>query len=99
MAHTPGPWRVEINTEEDADWARKWPTIVADEYEVVGTEGLYGDIETDIANARLIAAAPDLLEALKAYDQWADKTICTDQELKKIREQMRAAIAKATGEQ
>ena len=63
--HTPGPWRVEIDDSPDAAWAWQWPTIVSDEYEVVGTEGIYGDLETDMANARLIAAAPDLLEALK----------------------------------
>lgn len=63
--HTPGPWRVEIDDSPDAAWAWQWPTIVSDEYEVVGTEGMYGDLETDMANARLIAAAPDLLEALK----------------------------------
>jgi hypothetical protein len=65
MKHTPGPWFVEINESEDADWSRKWPTIQSAEYEIVGTEGLYGEIETDKANARLIAAAPDLLEALE----------------------------------
>ena len=62
--HTPGPWWVEIETAENAEWSRKWPTIDSENYQVVGTEGLYGDIETDIANANLIAAAPDLLAAL-----------------------------------
>lgn len=43
----------------------------------------------------LRAVNAELLEALEAYDAWADKTICTDVDLKKIREQMRAAIASA----
>ena len=51
------------------------------------------------ANARLIAAAPEMLDALKAYEAWADKTICKDVELSGIRKQIRAAIARATGEQ
>jgi hypothetical protein len=33
-----------------------------------------------------------LLEACKAYDQWADKTLCYDRELRPIRAQIRAAI-------
>jgi hypothetical protein len=43
------------------------------------------------------AKRDELLAALKAYDAWADKTICKDPELKAIRDQMRAAIAKAEG--
>ena len=33
-----------------------------------------------------------LLEACKAYDQWADKTFCYDRVLRPIRAQIRAAI-------
>lgn len=90
--HTPGPWRVEIDDSPDAAWAWQWPTIVSDEYEVVGTEGIYGDLETDMANARLIAAAPDLLEALKevfADHDAANRLSWNDRAA--------AAIAKATG--
>jgi hypothetical protein len=39
-----------------------------------------------------------LLEACKAYDQWADKTFCYDRELRPIRAQIRAAIKQAEGE-
>lgn len=42
--------------------------------------------------ATLTAQRDALLEACKAYDQWADKTICCDPELAAIRQQMRAAI-------
>ena len=38
-----------------------------------------------------------LLEACKAYDQWTDKTICYDRELRPIRAQIRAAIAAVEG--
>ncbi len=47
--------------------------------------------ERDIAEAQRDA----LLEACKAYDQWADKTFCYDREVRPIRAQIRAAIAKA----
>jgi hypothetical protein len=42
-------------------------------------------------------ANKELLQALQAYERWADKTICRDPELAAIRAQMRAAIARATG--
>lgn len=51
-------------------------------------------LETDMANARLIAAAPDLLEALcLAHDYLAGNGWDDDPRLDTIR----AAIAKATG--
>lgn len=33
-----------------------------------------------------------LLEACKAYDKWADKTLCYDRELRSLSAQIRAAI-------
>jgi hypothetical protein len=62
--HTPGPWWVVA--DEGAAQVTGFPCIEADNYTVVGLEGMYGDIDTDFANAQLIAAAPDMLEALKA---------------------------------
>jgi hypothetical protein len=61
---TRGPWVVVA--DETAAQVRGYPCIYADGYTVVGTEGMYSDIETDFANARLIAAAPDLYMALEA---------------------------------
>jgi hypothetical protein len=63
-AHTPGPWytsrkpgsnRMRIN-------APGWGHLAK---VVVRMSGSIGDCEDGLANARLIAAAPDLLEALK----------------------------------
>lgn len=62
--HTPGPWSIEVGNDP-SDWANYFPKVLAENYTVVGTEGMYGDRETDLANARLIAAAPELLEALQ----------------------------------
>ncbi|WP_313044990.1 hypothetical protein [Brevundimonas sp.] len=55
-----------------------------------------------IANARLIAAAPDLLEAAKNFIRWAEEP--ADGSVGMAREQgwleqARAAIARARGEQ
>lgn len=63
--HTPGPWYVEVGNDPAA-WANYFPKVVTEKYVVVGTEGMYGDRETDLANARLIAAAPDQHAALQA---------------------------------
>ena len=50
MAHTPAPWFIEADTGFGASYHMRRAVITADEHE---------------ANARLIAAAPDLLAALK----------------------------------
>jgi hypothetical protein len=52
MTHTPGPWKAYITTRQVA---------VSHEGQVVATINHFGDNPAD--NARLIAAAPDLLEA------------------------------------
>lgn len=97
--HTPGPWRLE----EVVDRSIKHLCPVADVdgfslLTVVHTEGYDGDecvpfgaVYRD-ADARLIAAAPDLLEALKGVLRVADRK--TDEF-----DAARAAIAKAEGQQ
>jgi len=51
------------------------------------------EAEQTRANARLIAAAPDLLEALQSFPGFTDDATAGDAWLEK----MRAAIAKAIG--
>jgi hypothetical protein len=58
--------------------------------EVVNLVG-WGAEEID----RLRASNAELLAALKAYDKWADPVECGAPDLKPIRAQIRAAIAKA----
>ena len=97
--HTPGPWSSSMWTDDVAG-AVGWSIVCGDAGHRVPTNTFETDDEEEAeANARLIAAAPELLEALQAYDAWADKTPPHDQELKVLRERIRAAIAKATGEQ
>lgn len=64
--YTKGPWRSELRQDHNN------PPVLGT-YDIVGADG-YGIAgigveepteETDTANARLIAAAPELLEALK----------------------------------
>lgn len=60
MKHTPGPWIVRHM--ENA--VRKWPVIINEARTIQIAEMI--NAEYAEANARLIAAAPKLLEALKA---------------------------------
>lgn len=62
--HTPGPWKVELNKRA---WG--WVEVVGPSFAVHGptqaTDLRLHDEVKRIADARLIAAAPDLLEAVK----------------------------------
>ena len=85
--HTPGPWAVsgrEINGPIDTG------VIVAR----IPEWGILADApDPGRANARLIAAAPDLLAALEAVAEfWAGGDVPAE-----LDAQMRAALAKARG--
>lgn len=57
--HTPGPWKVNTGPEETIVWLNG-----SAGYELRDPTGFGG--KANPADARLIAAAPDLLEAAKA---------------------------------
>ena len=84
--HTPGPWKVfePIARGEDLD-----VEIYSDEQEYIGAVGIERGINNAMANARLIAAAPDLL----AFAEATAHTFGADTMIGK---EARAAIAKAT---
>lgn len=98
--HTPGPWKAE-----------GWKGIVVNDsngHTLALAPGCSYSIEEMAANARLIAAAPDLLEALQNViastalpSAWSDdisEAQWQRQRLDECRDFARAAIAKATGE-
>jgi hypothetical protein len=65
--HTPGPWHVLVENDEDVFTTR---TIISDLYRsrnlsevALCTTGSFCD-DVEAANAKLIAAAPELLDAL-----------------------------------
>lgn len=91
---TPGPWKAVKGLEGDIEMGIDW-SIETDEVGVAAIPPLCdGD---HAANARLIAAAPELLEACEAMvDDLADRS----KEGGTIRaiEKALAAIAKAKGE-
>ena len=100
--HTPGPWLMRESATHVTVTNARGDAVFHDDKRIPGV----------MANARLIAAAPDLLEALQWYEAKAVQMgrAAIDQDSKLLLElmkeiaveygaQARAAIAKATGEQ
>jgi hypothetical protein len=86
--HTPGPWEFRLEA---------YRTVIFHKAEV-GEKALAvgaGHYPSNIANARLIAAAPDLLEACEALTHWDEcwPSAALGEALRKAR----AALAKAKG--
>jgi hypothetical protein len=73
--------------------------FLADELEAPLGTVISGEVDKRAAAElrRLHEVNAELLAALKAYEAWADPTICRDAELRAIRIQIRAAINKAEG--
>lgn len=94
-AHTPGPWKVTDRFEismDDGDVQPLVATVNADDASVSN--------EQAEADARLIAAAPDLLDVLRVLTDHAKETYPhfeSDRGQRDIAAAL-AAIAKATGE-
>jgi hypothetical protein len=92
-AYTPGPWK----------WTRTLDGLNALESDsiaygilVCAEDNAPQDLN-DEANARLIAAAPDLLEAILALDDLRGAWAPPEETIKAAWSKARAAIAKATG--
>jgi len=85
--HTPGPWRSTVN---------EWGASVVDNGEqficYIGSES-----SEDRANARLIAAAPELLEACERTAGILPELFSWDGDIE-FQELLNAAISKARGE-
>ena len=105
--HTPGPWRVE-DWQYPATGREHVPTVQTDTDAIAEALPLWHDTEDReaerLANARLIAAAPELLEALQecVTDENAACIVQNDvaymiRRFKAINDIARAAIAEAGG--
>jgi hypothetical protein len=93
MKPTPGPWRAECVGSEGGE-------NPLDVYEVNNGHRRIAEYVSE-PDARLIAAAPDMLDALRAI---ADPTVRTDgvfaqMAIDRFRAIANAAIARATGDQ
>lgn len=96
VKHTPGPWFGQAGFSDDVEiTAESREGMVAICSMELGFTGRIG-VEQE-ANARLIAAAPDLLEALAVLVTDCSQ-IWSEAEFPALK-QARAAIARARGEQ
>lgn len=87
--HTPGPWHGETITGRHKVWA---DSGLNEDQAVIAT------VDTS-ANARLIAAAPELLEALNGFEPVDVVNFAAWMERYQVAmNKARAAIAKATGQ-
>lgn len=94
-AHTPGPWLLNENnnwkTNPFSVTVRK-PGVHSTTVANIPTRMTIPPLEQQ-ANARLISAAPDLLDALMTWPQWIG---ATDDDIWAWVDKARAAIDKAT---
>lgn len=98
--HTPGPWEVDGPPSNQIIWCADGENRICFMAHSNGR-----DDEGDIATARLVAAAPDLLAALA----WIERVCCEELPLeyndgmrkafqRNVRDAANKAIAKARGE-
>lgn len=88
-AHTPGPWTAHQYGVRDAGGyicALKWPSLYTGQ-----DERYWRETAERQADARLIAAAPDLYEFAKAYVHWIEIGATPE---KHLYDMAKAALAK-----
>ena len=90
--HTPGPWKVDPNYPHDIQTESGVIEIATTSIALSG--GLPAKYEDRKANARLIAAAPELLEALQDAVEYLKNYLPDEMIAPHL-----AAITKATGKQ
>lgn len=107
--HTPGPWRIKDDRWHDNGKARLRAISIGDGGDfyrgtvahMQSAEHINGMTADEVeANARLIASAPELLEALRLFErQWNACGPNSDfgRYFQNVRDAARAAILKATG--
>ena len=95
--HTPGPWGTEDGAEV---WPMEGPTSFVTLARVTGPwsdSQWYGSVEEGRANGRLIAAAPELLDALKELIEYDEGSFGEETYGLEVWQRCKAAIAKAEG--
>jgi len=91
--HTPGPWVIRKAKENGAC------SVVSESKDLAGFTFIAALTPSDEANARLIAAAPELLESLRELVEWSDDMEANyPYDITPMLAKARAAIKKATGE-
>jgi len=93
MKHTPGPWKASSEYLR----GRNRHSIIGNGLMICDTWDMEKQGE-ELANAHLIAAAPDLLEACKEFiNEWHSNNANFAREEPKSLKMMRQAISKAEG--
>jgi hypothetical protein len=93
--HSPGPWAIESSLSSDFRFTRYITDLAT--HVIAEVRPVHDDDPVELSNARLIAVAPELLEALEYLLPIAAKNAETSFGRDAVRI-ARAAIAKATGE-
>lgn len=100
MTHTPGPWFISedgLVCAPDREDYNGTPWEIARPLEYCGTS--HGPDYDTPANALLIAAAPELLEALQwAVDEFDGNTRCNAEQTQNCIQKCRDALNKARGQ-
>ena len=100
IKHTPGPWSIKTRESRYMPGVIIQDGVCGPDGEQIKVEGVtLSSCDEAKANARLIAAAPELLGALLALDDLRGSWSPPDDVIKAAWSKCRAAIAKATGEQ
>jgi hypothetical protein len=109
--HTPGPWEVVAPPQSSRRVMMPDDTVEIRAARESGRRGMIACLyaqnfaDEDEANARLIAAAPDMLAALRPFAEWARQYELStagdirDEVMLQSLRRARDAVAKATGAQ
>jgi len=96
MTHTQGEWKVATEKEWDTAYygkATKFKAIIADG-NIIAQTYQHGK-EPYVSNARLIAAAPVMLEALKSSLDWTEAFDGSQESLETMRNHIREHLQQA----
>lgn len=106
--YTPGPWEAVLITDPRGQPVPYYPGLICtvehgNRYQsVVASDGRAASVDQWVPNCWLIAAAPDLLTALKGLEPFLDAIVCyastvDEHEPNRLAIAARKAIAKAEG--
>ena len=101
MKHTKGPWKVfgTLVISQTEDMENRGNTVVCETRQPAasGLSEVFPNYDEDVANARLIAAAPELLEACIQSIKYLDQTGWYKSYPTKIAKLLKDVIKKAEG--